>query len=358
MIASYKNDTAKGPGYGLLEISEVPFDGNCSFSLVRASDHTYLSADGWKTARSDLTTSAQSDKKGLLKLSISPAIVAHLNAQENYRITLMPADGSGKAYSAPLQVKNIIYAPEERTDSLIETPPISDPALPGAVVPPPPAAEPAHSEPDPSTTPIPPVIPLNVNNDPPRRVIPPIWLLAGVPLLLAFACAVLWFFLRETPTAKEGASVPEKVSAEPAKAAAPDTSGGSAARPSTRNTDSQSVEARINEFLSKPDRKPEDAALLGSSIQANTPEEQDALYRLYYYLTENGNTSFLLPYAACHDPSKPQWGTIEKDAVYAMQIYNKASGPEAEAARESLRAWVKREAERDPKARVWQQNLP
>ncbi|MBO4793511.1 MAG: hypothetical protein J5556_02960, partial [Deltaproteobacteria bacterium] len=389
MIASYKNDMAKGPGFGLLEIKEVPFNGDCVFNLARASDHSYLGTDGWGTVRSDLTPLAQSRQNGLLLLYLSPSMVARLDAQENYRIFLKPADGSGTAVSARLQMENILYAPEGCTGSLTEAA-MPEPSAQEQIVPPQPEPEPVQSEAAPSTSPIPPVDPLSMNNEPASSKFPWIWLVAGL-LLLALVCtAVWWFCLRKTPAEppiENTAAISEETSAEPDNApastveeqdvsqetpaeqknsavadqplqekkeetpqAAPHSINASEPSPAPvpekqENTPPPSVQYRVNEFLRSPERTPQKAAALGNSIQASTPEEQDALYRLYYYAAENGDTSLLLPYAACHDPSKPQWGSIEKDAIYAMQIYNKASGPEAEAAKEALRAWVKRDAD-------------
>ena len=145
MIASYKNDMAKGPGFGLLEIKEVPFNGDCVFNLARASDHAYLGTDGWGTVRSDLTPLAQSRQNGLLLLYLSPSMVARLDAQENYRIFLKPADDSGTAVSARLQMENILYAPEGCTGSLTEAA-MPEPSAQEQIVPPQPEPEPVQSE--------------------------------------------------------------------------------------------------------------------------------------------------------------------------------------------------------------------
>ena len=85
-------------------------------------------------------------------------------------------------------------------------------------------------------------------------------------------------------------------------------------------------------------RSPEAAMKLASELDADTPEQQDAIFRLYYYAAGEDNPEGALRYAECVDPSKPAWGTVKKDASEAWYYYGKS--PDAEKARQELKAWT------------------
>lgn len=97
------------------------------------------------------------------------------------------------------------------------------------------------------------------------------------------------------------------------------------------------AKGRVGAFFAGQ-RSPEAAMKLAAELDADTPEQQDAIFRLYYYAAGEDNPEGALRYAECLDPSKPAWGTVKKDASEAWYYYGKS--PDAEKARQELKAWT------------------
>ena len=109
---------------------------------------------------------------------------------------------------------------------------------------------------------------------------------------------------------------------------------------------------RIAEFLFAGERTPESAMKLAGELDADTVEQQDALFRLYYYAASADNPEGAQRYAECVDPSRPAWGTIGKDGAEAWYYYGKS--PEGESARAALRQWAEQAAQKgDAQAAAW-----
>ena len=120
------------------------------------------------------------------------------------------------------------------------------------------------------------------------------------------------------------------------------------------------TEVRVQSFFNGGERTPQAAARLSRELPAGTPAEQDAVYRLYYFAGENGESSVLMDYAACLDPGKPQWGSIDKDAPAAWELYEKAKGtqPQAASAQQALRTWLEQKAAAgDARAARWLRDI-
>ena len=144
-------------------------------------------------------------------------------------------------------------------------------------------------------------------------------------------------------------AVPEKPAATPEKPAPAAPAAPAAAAP-------QTPEQRVTLFFGGKDRTPEQAAALSRELPVATKADQDAVYRLYYFASENGELSVIMNYAACLDPSKPQWGNINKDAQAAWELYTraKATRPEAAEAQQNLKTWLEREAAAgNAQAKLW-----
>ena len=102
-----------------------------------------------------------------------------------------------------------------------------------------------------------------------------------------------------------------------------------------------SSEAEADPINARPDCNPAAAAKLSRELNAATPAEQDALYRLYTYAADSGEPEILRHYAACLDPSKPQWGSIGKDPAAAWQLYERAGASEAQ---QQMKSWLEQQA--------------
>ncbi len=104
------------------------------------------------------------------------------------------------------------------------------------------------------------------------------------------------------------------------------------------------------------ERNPEAAMKLASELDADTPEQQDAIFRLYYYAAGEDNAQAAQRYAECVDPSRPAWGSISKDGAEAWYYYGKS--PDGEKARASLKAWTeKAAAEGNAEAAAWLKDM-
>ena len=103
-------------------------------------------------------------------------------------------------------------------------------------------------------------------------------------------------------------------------------------------------------------RNPEAAMKLAGDLDADTPEQQDAIFRLYYYAAGEDNAQAAQRYAECVDPSRPAWGSISKDGAEAWYYYGKS--PDGEKARASLKAWTeKAAAEGNAEAAAWLKDM-
>ena len=113
---------------------------------------------------------------------------------------------------------------------------------------------------------------------------------------------------------------------------------------------------RVKEYFASPNRTPEGAFALSRELDTQNAEQQDAVFRLLYFAASRDYAEAMVPYAACIDPAKPQWGSTAKDGAEAWQYYRKAgaSNAEADAAMKNLKAWAeKAAASGDRKAAEW-----
>ena len=358
MKIRYENDSVKGPGFGVLHCSEEMFSaGDYVFSIQRATDHCFLGESDWSSQRVYLKPAAQHIEQNELLLFIGKQVVDALDTQENYRVSIQAP--SGAPLNGRLQVSDVAYS-ASGTSFGMRAPAASAASAVSAV-----EADPAEAVVLPES----PVEELPVETlamdsqekaDPPvvEKKRSPVLLIVGILLLAALLGFAAWKFLGPkepmTPVSQTAPEAPEKKTPESEKAtpekpaAAPEAPATPATTPPTTPATAapQTPEQRVTLFFGGKDRTPEQAAALSRELPVATKADQDAVYRLYYFASENGELSVIMNYAACLDPSKPQWGNINKDAQAAWELYAraKATQPEAAAAQQNLKTWLEREA--------------
>lgn len=346
MKAQYKDGNQAG--FGELIFSGALFpDEPWSIAIQRASDRKFLTGkkhNPWVGETIFLTRTGQVLADGTLAIAIGPDVVDQLDPQEQYALILR---GDGPEEKARLRVNNITYS-----------------AANGLTAPQPPAAEtplppPIQTETAPHQQPVAqttqpqaqaqsvehPAEPLQL---PSRQTASKsrlwLWFLSG---LLALAAIGVFMFLQSNRQTEEVPAVKK----EEAFAPKPD-------KPKQQAPKQEySVEDRVRKFFAGGTISPRGAAELAAKLPKNTPAEQDAVYRLWYFAAENGETSVLLMYGECLDPSMPQFGSIEKNGVESWTAYMKLreSQPQkADAAMRHLKDWLEKAAARgDAKARAW-----
>lgn len=103
-----------------------------------------------------------------------------------------------------------------------------------------------------------------------------------------------------------------------------------------------STREAVRQFFGTAERTPDAAEALAGTLKAETAEDQDALFRLWYYAVEAGSLKSLVSYARALDPTQPVWGTIKKDAAEAYRCYEKAGD---HAAMNALKVWAQKAAD-------------
>ncbi len=374
MHISYSNDTQRGAGHGILTCRDAPFTkGNYSIAIERASDRLFLSGNSeWGAQQTYLPVSTAKAHTEELQLLLGPAIVDQLDTQERYRIHLTSDDGLAAkallqvadiAYSSFGSLNNAVAVPPPPTDTMLSASPeepANEPAAeqqPDAMLPDMEtlAEEDAHAAEKPAE-----------KSYSAKRFLIPVAL-----VLLLLLCGGAWFFLhtpsqqppRPEITPDTATENPQPPAQQPPvqQAAASNTQQPSAAQQENIVAPAPTVEERVKLFFHGQEITPEAAARLSRELPAGTPAEQDAIYRLYYFAAEHGEASVLMDYAACLDPTRPQWGSINKDAVAAWDVYEKTKSgrPEAAEAQRALRTWLEQRAhDGDGQAKHWLQQLP
>lgn len=376
MHISYSNDTQRGAGHGILTCMGEHFTGgNYSIAIERASDRLFLSGSNeWGAQQTYLPVGTAKAHTEELQLLLGPTIVDQLDTQERYRIHL--ASDDGLAAKALLQVADIVYSSFGPLNNAVAVPPppagtvlpatpeepVNEPAAeqqPDAMLPDMKtlAEEDAHAAEDPAE-----------KSHPARRFLLPVALV----VLLLLLCGGAWFFLHTpsqqpplpetTPdTATENPPSPAQQPPVQQPPAPNNTQQPPAAQQEDPATPAPTAEERVKLFFQGQEITPEAAARLSRELPSGTSAEQDAIYRLYYFAAEHDEASVLMDYAACLDPTRPQWGTINKDAVAAWEVYEKTKSrrPEAAEAQRALRTWLEQHAaDGDGQAKYWLQQLP
>ncbi len=114
---------------------------------------------------------------------------------------------------------------------------------------------------------------------------------------------------------------------------------------------------RARAFFASADKTPQAAVELTRELDADSDEQKDAIFRLYYYAANEDYVPAYTAYATCLDPTTPQWGTIQKDAATAWDFYKKTGTPEGTAAADKVLAWTRENVTSNAKAREWLQQM-
>lgn len=368
MQLSYANDADRGAGYGVLTCSGEQFSApEYTIALMRASDHQYLNNDGrWGQQAYLACVGQERSADGDLKLFIGPKIVNYLDPQDGYRVFLRAENG--ETFVGQLRVSDVRYSPAGTVDNTAPLPPEKPREEPSPATPAPekPQEEaPSVTEDAPEETAAEAAVPEegeasltpgerareeaaaqlqnSLDAHAAKKTKLPLFIILALVLLAALAGA--WYFFAYAPEEKG-----TPVRSETEKPAAPSPQAG--------------TEEQVRLFFNSQEVTPREAAALARTLPATTRAEQDAIYRLYYFASENGEPSVLLEYGACLDPSKPQWGSINKDAPAAWNIYERLrqdgqNGAQGEAAQTVLRAWLKNEAAAgNSQAAYWLTHIP
>jgi hypothetical protein len=353
----YANDKDRGPGHGILTISQtrlalLPLEG-CRFTVLRAGDKRCLVPGGWQEAETPLTPLALA-QDGDVRLYVGAEVVDLLDEQEVYRVTLIAPDGERDA--GTLELRGLVYSPLAGDGNLVgfrEPAATAKPAVappkpePEAVAPPPPPGPQPGTEPEPKPETI---IDPDPRLDPrgsarKRRFL----LLAGLLVLLLLSGLAWYFFFHgqgkapaEAPGTEAAATRPEAPSAAPAPepTAAP-------------KAEAPPLE-RARAFLR--DKGTPDKALDLSRTMPESPDGRDAAFLLLESAAEAGLGEAMTALARFYDPTDTApGGTIQKDAEQAWLWYAKAKAAgQAEAGRrlDALAAWLRQEADKgDARAR-------
>ena len=400
MKVTYVCDEQKGPGYGYLACSGESFaPGNYGLCLQRAVDKCFLSPlcekadERWIESRTVFDVTGTLSEQGELLLPLDPRVVNLLSTQDTYRLSLITQ--GGKPLLAQFRIESINYSAE---DSLNNAQVMAAPKTPEPAV--------AISEPMPESL----ACPAPQPEDSAKRGKKPLLFVLASLLLLALAGFLAWFYLRqevppepvpvvtpvdkeaqgETAQSGEGASgqesdplqqalpkpapgqednplqqaLPEPAPGQennPLQQALPEPVAQPAPETSPKPSPVVSVEDQVQTFFADRERTAARAVELSQSLAHNSPSEQDAVFRLYYFAAEHGERKILLDYAACFDPARPAWGTIEKDALEAYRLYEEAKAelPEAQTRQNEMKSWLEEAAKGgNAQARMWLSQLP
>lgn len=351
MKAIYK-DKEKSPGSGFLVFSGELFPSPpWRISLQRALDHKFLAGGGkWVGESVFLPLEGELKENGTLELAVDQQIVDSLNLLEKYQVVLKGSDGQD--LKARLKVNAVTFSREERRDNTARAreeeprPQNSRPA---------PSTSRAEEKPKPGVEAAPPAAPSAGESlpmpEPGRDAKSSSWRWLAFLFIAAVGALLAWILLKspsDSETSPAGQSAPTQASPAP-KTETP--------RPIGKADAPKSARQLVKEFFSQPEPAPHAALNLAETLPKASPEEQDAIYRLYYFAYENGDQEAALSYGNCLNPALPQWGTIKKNAPDAMQAYEKAESinPEAaQKARDGLLAWLESQAAKgDAQAGEW-----
>lgn len=357
MKVQYANDENRGRGYAGFRCLELADPAALySFSLCRASDLSFLGRSGWQTAEEKHRPDSQEQDDHVAILQVGPHIVDCLDENENYRLTIYAQNLAPQKASFSITAINRSL---RASSDLIQASVPQTPKEKNQVQP---APEPA---PEPESLP--------ATESPKRSTIAP--LLIGLLILALTGGGTAWWFMNhkaddgtvatqkdelekpeqvkvEEPRKAEEGKVENPVEPEAGKAEAeqktdpPKTVGGKeeqavtpvlSAREQTRSYLGGTPNAQGALELSRN---------LLASPEGDKPDTRDAIYRLLYFASRQGDAEASLALAKIVDPATPAWGTMVKDGREAWTYYTKAAGQKTEAseALATLKKWLEDEA--------------
>lgn len=389
MKVEYKDNSSLGPGNGILTFTDAVIpESPWSIAIQRASDQYFLTGKKGKQWVGEIIyipLKGMATMDGALELMVGPRVVDSLDQREQYRIMLKGADE--EPLKGRLRVETITYSPSGSLGNMALAPDAPDepePESPDFIrqVEAPKVEERADSAVDnameeearvaegaglpqeeigetgtPEAT--------QDGLDPQAayqgaeygQVYPGypqekrksglwwLWILL-ILLLLAAAAAGGWYYY--THYMAKGNETPEEPKVEEEAPPQPE-------QPAAEPPKSAEESARL--FFNGENITAEEAMNLAARLPKTTNADQDAIYRLYYFASEQNNPAGLMEYANCLDPAKPHWGTIQKDGALAYEAYQKAAqagAPGADEAAGALKSWLQsKAASGDAQARIW-----
>ena len=357
MKAIYTDDSGRGAGSGFLRISDAQI-GNMEgmrFSIKRGTDHYCLGPGGWQPAESPLPAQRITLSDDGFDIAVGPEVVDHLDTRENYRLTLISADGTSSV--AALRVPEVTYSPVGGGQGMAvaaapEPKPVPAPAPPPP--PPPPAPEPElepvpQEDADASMDILPPPDPAPA----PAKggALKPLLL---VLLLIALAAGgfVAWKFWLDKEDPKLAENTNSTQPAENTNSTQPAENKEPAKEEPKAPPKPALTQAR--EHLAGPADPAESVNLAGKLREER--DGADASFLLVEDAAQKGNAEAMLLTGGYFDPadSAPA-GSIKKDPAAALTWYKKAKAagsPEADARIAALRSWAQAEAAKgSPEAR-------
>ncbi|MCR4666327.1 MAG: hypothetical protein K5657_03425 [Desulfovibrio sp.] len=420
MKITYMNDEVAGAGHGIFMCQDDDLtDAPHSLLVQRATDRKYLTETGdWNESQQPLALPSEAGN-GLLSLKLGPALVNALTTQDTYKLTLTQGD---TRKSGQFKIDEILYSADEALANAVvleEKPQATPQPMPEEPVEVLGAENAVEGNEDKNSQKQ--SMPVQLQRKSVWPWIVAFFLLAGIAAALLWF--FLWRepgtssptplpkeevatessdpatpgvhepsdaqngdkkdpdpSIENTtkgtePTASEeekktpelttseeknGRASPENAAQEgkmpgSGESGGPDAAGGPQSQPSL------SLQDEIKAFFAGNDRNGKKAAELAARLTPANGAEEDALFRLYYFAEQHGETSLLLPFAKTFDPSTPQWGSIEKNPVEALRLYEKSKAvtPEGAEGEASMRAWLIKAAEQgDRKAQEWLRLLP
>lgn len=349
MKVIYEDDALSGGGHGYLLFSDMKFPvGTLSFAVMRASDHQFATGiqGSWAGEKNFFPIGENPGQDGVLQVAIGPDIVDGLDPQETYAVILK--GGDGKEERKILQIRNITYSPAESLDntgSLREKEASSGSVKPAPEI----RLEKMEDSAKRENEAVQEQKPLDMPPPPPEKKKSGFWRWVILALLLLGCLA--WYFLDPRKDQENVGSMPN----EPQKSANSGQQKPYAPQPAPK---ASGETPRI--FFRGEEVTPAAAVDLARKLPKNTKTEQDEIYRLLYFAARHGESSVLMEYGACLDPSRPGWGTIGKDAPLAYEAYSNARAKypeEAEKSRQELLKWLRENAPRNNQAKVWLEEI-
>ncbi|MDR2574431.1 MAG: hypothetical protein LBC94_08865 [Desulfovibrio sp.] len=363
------NDERRGHArFICTDLAEPP--SGISFSLCRASDQTFLGKSGWQSAEEHLMPDSHVWESGALALSVGPVVTDSLDENENYRLTLF-------ADRLPPQMAAFSIAGVNRSlrksQSLVQ-----------GVAPEPEPTEMERQSEDSQNN-----ARKDVGEDTreePLTMSQPKTSSGGFSAAFAVIFVLLlllgggfWWHARQKAEADSRNTAQQSIETANAPKGAPDNAaeaaqaesvasgpnGASSEARRTANEPPQGSSAltpreRVREFMRDERASAQGAMTLYHDLSGlpdgGSPETRDAVYRLLYFASQQGDAEATFALARCVDPATPAFGTIPKNAPEAWTYYTAVvkEKPEAADSMRDLKIWLENAAGKgEAQARQW-----
>ena len=338
MKAIYNDDNDKGAGYGFLRISDAQV-GNMEglrFSIKRGTDHNCLGPGGWQPAESPIAAQRITLSDDGFDIAVGPDVVDHLDTRENYRLSLMSADGA--SIVGALRVPEVTYSPVGGGQGIgVAAAPAPKP------VPPPSAPEPPLQEPEPE--PVMDILPPPDPTPPPgkKRSLAPVLILVLFLALAGggFAAWKFWLNKEEPPKVAESANATQQAESKEL----PKEEAKTPPQEETKAPPKPAMTQAREHLAGKAD--PAESVKLAGTLREDR-DGADASFLLVEDAAQKGDAEAMLLTGGYFDPAdNAPVGSIKKDPAEALFWYKKAKAAgnaEADARIAALRSWAQAEA--------------